>query len=148
MPSLNEPFVRQKLADLSQFLTEFESLATCDLETYQKDFVKRHAIEKLIELIVEIASDISRHVLEAHDATPPQTYYSTFEEMGKLGVLPASLAVSLAATTGLRNRLVHGYEKVQHEIVCHNLKPFLRNYKRFFVLINDYLESQTPATSV
>lgn len=142
MPSLSEPFVRQKLADLSQYLAEFETLAACDLATYQRDFVKRHAIEKLIELIVEVASDINRHILDVHNAVPPQTYYSTFEEMGNLGVLPASLAVSLAATTGLRNRLVHGYEKVQHEIVYHSLKSFLRNYKRYFVLMNDHLKSR------
>ncbi len=28
-----------------------------------------------------------------------------------------------------------------------NLKPFLRNYKRYFVLINDYLDTHTSPTS-
>jgi uncharacterized protein YutE (UPF0331/DUF86 family) len=143
MPALDDPLIRQKLAELSQYLDELEPLTACEFKEYQADYVKRHAIEKLLELIVEIASDITRHLVEAAGEAPPQTYYSTFDEAGKLGVLPESLAARLATTTGLRNRLVHGYEKIEHAIVHRSLKPFLRNYKRYFVLINDYLDTHT-----
>ena len=142
MAGLDKPLIREKLADLSQYFDELETLTSCGLEEYQEDYIKRHATEKLIELIVEIASDINRHIIEAGGQSPPQTYYSTFDEMGKMGVLPESLAARLASTTGLRNRLVHGYEKVQHAIVHRGLKPFLRNYERYFVLINDYLNAE------
>jgi len=84
MPNLDEPFIQRKLADLGQYLDELEPLAACTLVEYQTDYVKRHAIEKLIELVVETASDINRHVVEASGRAPPQTYYSTFDEMGKL----------------------------------------------------------------
>ncbi len=60
MPALDEPLIRQKLAELSQYLDELEPLTTCEFKEYQADYVKRHAIEKLLELIVEIASDINR----------------------------------------------------------------------------------------
>jgi uncharacterized protein YutE (UPF0331/DUF86 family) len=142
VPALDKPLIRERLADLSQYLDELEPLTACGFKEYQEDYVKRHAIEKLIELIVEIASDINRYIIEASGQAPPQTYYSTFDEMGKLEVLPASLATRLASTTGLRNRLVHGYEKIQHTIVYRGLESFLGNYKRYFVLINDYLDAQ------
>ncbi len=60
----------------------------CSLKEYQADHVKRYAVERLIELIVEYATDTNRHVVEVSGAAPPQTYYSTFEEMGKLVLFP------------------------------------------------------------
>jgi len=139
MPSFDEIFLNKKIASLRQYLGELELLATCDLKTYETDFVKRHAIEKLIELIVEIAADVNRHIISVDGREPASTYFSTFEEMGKLGIIPRSLVPKLASTTGLRNRLVHDYEKTDHKIVHQALKPLLRNYKKYFVLINDYL---------
>ncbi len=139
MPSLNKNLLKIKLRDLQQHLSEIETLAVLDLKTYQSDFVKRHATEKLIELIVEIASDINRQFIEFSGREPASTYFSTFEEMGEIGVLPKGLGAKLASTTGLRNRLVHRYEKIDHKAVHQALKPFVRDYQQYFILITDYL---------
>jgi uncharacterized protein YutE (UPF0331/DUF86 family) len=61
--------------------------------------------------------------------------------MAELNVLPRDLATRLASTTGLRNRLVHLYEKLSHESVYYSLKPLLKNYRQYLVLINDYLRT-------
>jgi uncharacterized protein YutE (UPF0331/DUF86 family) len=139
MRSLNKTLLVNKLGDLQQYLGEIETLASVDRKTYQADFVKRHAVEKLIELIVEIASDINREFINAAGREPAMTYFSTFEELGEIGVVPKALVAKLAQTTGLRNRLIHGYEKIDHKIVFQGLKPFVRDYKQYFVLISDYL---------
>lgn len=139
---LDREFVRQKQSLLIKYLDELEPLAKCSLDEYKADYVKRHAVEKLIELVVEYASDINHHIIESTGQAPPQTYYGTFEEVGKLGIIPGELAARLGSTTGLRNRLVHGYEKVSDDIVYYSLKPLLRNYKRYVALIDDYLTRQ------
>lgn len=139
---LDERFVRQKLGLLIARLDELEPLAGYSLQEYKADYTKRYAVERLIELIVECATDINRHVVEALGAAPPQTYYSTFEEMGKLGIIPRDAAARLGGTTGLRNRLVHGYEKVSHEIVYHSLKPLLRHYKQYVGWLDTFLNQQ------
>lgn len=141
MPSLNKNLIQTKLADLQKYLAELEPLTTLDFKTYQADYIKRHATEKLIELIVEIASDINRDFIEAFGRAPASTYFDTFEEMREIGILPIDLAPKLASTAGLRNRLVHRYEKINHKAVHQTLDSFLHNYnyKQYFVLINDYL---------
>jgi len=60
--------------------------------------------------------------------------------MGSSGVLPRALAVRLASTTGLRNRLVHGYEKVEHQIVHRSLKSLIRDYRQYLVKMSDYVQ--------
>jgi len=72
---------------------------------------------------------------------PPQTYYNAFAEMARHGVLPAELATRLASTTGLRNRLVHGYDDINHEIVRYSLQPLLRRYRKYVRLIEAVLSA-------
>lgn len=139
---LDKRFVRQKLGLLIARLDELAPLVVGTLDEYKTEHIRRYAVERLIELIVEIASDINRHVIEAAGAAPPQTYYSTFEEMGRLGVIPPEAAARLGATTGLRNRLVHGYEKVSHEIVYRSLEPLLHYYGQYVAWLDAYLSQQ------
>jgi len=142
MSSLNKELVQQKLADLTQYLDELSPLSTGSFDEYREDYVKRHAVEKLIELIVEIATDVNRHIIEVNNDTMPPTYFSTFAQMGELKILPKDLSARLASTTGLRNRLVHGYEKIEHKIVYRNIVPFLKDYQKFLVVIYDYLQTK------
>ncbi|PIZ26026.1 MAG: hypothetical protein COY47_02745 [Chloroflexi bacterium CG_4_10_14_0_8_um_filter_57_5] len=141
MLRLNKDLVCQKLIELAQYLDELEPLSAVSFEEYRADYVQRHAIEKLIELIVETASDINRHILETSGAAPPTTYFSTYDEIGAADILPKALTMRLASTTGLRNRLVHGYEKVEHQIVHRSLKPLIRDYRQYLVKLNDYVQS-------
>ena len=59
-------------------------------------------------------------------------------EMGELDILPEDL-IRLANTTGLRNRLVHRYEKLSHEAVYYSLKSLVKNYQQYLMLMSDYL---------
>ncbi len=138
---LDKALVRQKLAFVLEHLDELAPLTAIALDEYQRDVIKRHAAEKLIELVVGYATDVNQLVVEGAGRAVPQTYYNSFTAMAELGVLPRDLATRLANTTGLRNRLVHLYEKLSHETVYCSLTPLVKNYRQYIVLINDYLHS-------
>jgi uncharacterized protein YutE (UPF0331/DUF86 family) len=138
---LDKALIEQKLAFLIEHLDELEPLSAAALEEYKTDMIKRHAAEKLVELVVGYATDINQLIIEGMEHSVPQTYYSSFVTMQELSVLPQDLATRLANTTGLRNRLVHQYEKLSHEVVYYSLKPLLRNYRQYVVLIRDYLHT-------
>jgi len=139
---LDKALIRRKLGALLQHLNELEPLAQIALANYEKDPIRRHAAEKLIELIVEYATDINRAILDGLGKLPPQTYYNTFSEVANLGIIPASIMPRLASATGLRNRLVHRYEDIDNETVYYSLKPLLRNYRRYARLIEEYLQAE------
>ncbi len=141
MPSLNKDLVYRRMKDLANYLDEIEPLIANPLEEYQKDYVKRHAVEKLIELIVEIASDINRMIIEGKQGTSAESYFITFSQLGELKILPQELSSRLASTTGLRNRLVHHYEDVEHKIVYHSAVRLLKDYRQYFQLIEKYLQA-------
>ena len=70
------------------------------------------------------------------------TYYSSFARLGELEIIPEELARRLASTTGLRNRIVHRYEDVEHKIVYHSAVRLLKDYRRYFKLIGKYLDAK------
>ena len=141
MSSLNKVLVYRKMKDLDKYLGELEPLVSVTVTQYQKDYVKRHAVEKLIELIVEIASDINRLIIEGKQSAPPESYFSTFSQLGDLEILPKELSLHLASTTGLRNRLVHHYEDIEHKIVYHSAVRLVKDYRQYFQLIEEYLQA-------
>ncbi len=142
MPPLDREMLSQKLLDMTKYLDELASLRVPTFAEYKKDHIKRYAVERLIELIVEFATDINRHMVSALGESSPPTYYDTFAEMANLKILPKNLALRLASTTGLRNRLVHRYEEIDHKVVYHSIDPLLENYRKYAVVIYDYLEKK------
>jgi uncharacterized protein YutE (UPF0331/DUF86 family) len=72
MPDLRKEFILLKMQGLKTYLDEIKPLVEIAFTEYKKDYVKRHAVEKLIELIVELASDINRNVIEAQKGRPFQ----------------------------------------------------------------------------
>jgi uncharacterized protein YutE (UPF0331/DUF86 family) len=138
---LDKALIEQKLAFLIEHLDELEPLCNATLEEYKTDAIKRHAAEKLVELVVGYGTDINQLLVEGMGHSVPQTYYNSFVAMQELGVLPQDLSTRLANTTGLRNRLVHQYERLRHEVVYHSLKSLLKNYRQYVVLIRDYLRT-------
>lgn len=94
-------------------------------------------------MIVEVASDVNRSIVEAEGESPVETYYDTFAKLGELKVIPKELSIHLASTTGLRNRLVHWYEDIDHKIVYYSAVRLLKDYRRYFRSVEKYLLSKS-----
>jgi uncharacterized protein YutE (UPF0331/DUF86 family) len=59
---------------LIEHLDELEPLTTGTLEEYKSDAIKRHATEKLIELVVGYATDINQVIIKGAGHAMSQTY--------------------------------------------------------------------------
>ena len=62
---LDKAFLRRKLVALHGYLKELDAISQLTFVEYKTDFVRRHAAEKVVELIVEEAIDINRAIIEA-----------------------------------------------------------------------------------
>lgn len=59
---------------------------------------------------------ISKVILDV-DRPPASDYFNSFIDVAECGVIDMDFAVGIAPSSGLRNRLVHEYEKINDEIV-------------------------------
>lgn len=60
--------------------------------------------------------------------------------MGELGVLPQDLAVALAPSAGLHNRLVHEYEAIDDAIVIAAVRQAQDLYPQCIAAVERHLE--------
>ncbi|MCT7972745.1 type VII toxin-antitoxin system HepT family RNase toxin [Laspinema olomoucense] len=119
-------------------LQEFESVTE---EEYLNDFDLQLISERLIQLLVEAATDISSYLLvELHQVTP-STYVDSFILAGQNGIITQDLAATLSKSGGMRNRLVHNYDEINHKIVFFAISRALEEYSIYIRQVNNYLNS-------
>lgn len=104
---LNEDVIHQKLVAIAEYLDKLEPITEYSFKEYQDNYFTKHTAERLIELIVEAAVDINGLITTGSGEPPPKDYYTSFVRMGDLGVYPEEFGRRIAASAGLRNRLVH-----------------------------------------
>ena len=87
-------------------------------------------MERLLELLVQVATDIVAHLV-AEKGMTPASYRETFVIAGREGLLPEELAGRLTEAAGMRNVLVHLYEDIDYEIVAASVERALSDFRRF-----------------
>lgn len=88
-------------------------------------------VERLLHLIVEIACDINYHLIVQQKGHPPKSLFDSFLEMADLKIIPKKLALDLAPSAGLRNALVHMYDRVETLFIqksIHSIFTFFPEY--------------------
>lgn len=126
---MSPEIIKEKIGRIFEYLQVLKKYQNISYE----DFLEDHhfTIERILELLVTTASDILMHKMALGQESLPTTLRATFLRAGELGWLPADLAENLARAAAMRNLLVHGYEKVDLQIVFQSIRPALRDYTAF-----------------
>ncbi len=131
--------IREKLIKLLSHLEELDNLSHYSFEEYQKNIMIRYSTERLIQLMVDLALDINNILLSSLGKQPASDYYNSFIDLIELEVLDEDFAYSIAPTTGIRNRLIHEYEKIDNRIIYENISKFISTYKKYTAKINKFI---------
>ena len=131
--------IQSKLSFLFDYYEELRSFKNISFNKYQSEKIVKRGMERLLQLIVEVASDINSLILLYAGKKTPESYYDSFIALGKIRVLNLKLAKELAQTSGLRNRLVHEYGEYRDEIVYRNIKKFCKIYAKYIKIIQKFL---------
>jgi len=131
--------VMEKLHIMRKYIDELEAVGQLSYEEYQNDSLKRYAIERLIQLIVDLAVDINNLILAHLKQPASRDYFNSFIELGEADVLPVEFAVSMAPCTGMRNRLVHQYESIDSEIIYRSIPKTIDNFGKYMKYIDQYV---------
>ena len=133
--------IESKLSLLVNYYNEISSLKNISYHEYQQNKIVKRGIERLLQLMVEVASDINNLLILHVGEKVPESYYDSFIALSKIKVLNSNLAKELAKTAGLRNRLVHEYGEYKDEIVYRNIKKFCIIYARYIRFVQKFIEN-------
>jgi uncharacterized protein YutE (UPF0331/DUF86 family) len=132
---LSPDVLARKLAKLRVFLSDLRPYEGASPPTVEED---HYQVERLLQLLVEVATDILAHEL-ARLGVVPASYRDTVRKAVEEGLLPEELGESLERAAGLRNLLVHLYEDLDMEILAASVEPALNDFGEFLKLFQERL---------
>lgn len=138
---VKKELIRRKLNKLIEYLNELSNIADFTFEDYLGNYFIKRTAERLIQLIIEVATDINGHIAVDAGNSPPKNYFESFIKLSELGVLDRVLADKLAPSTGMRNRLVHEYDEIDDKIVYDGIPQAIDLYKIYISKIEKYINN-------
>jgi len=131
--------VRRKLARIRRNLDELGFVEGLTPDEYGDDYVRRKAVERMLQEVVEAAVDVNLHVARALGRPTPPDYYESFLRAGESGLIPPELGRRLAPSAGLRNRLVHEYDEIDDAIVLESVSEARSLFRSFVEAVESFL---------
>jgi uncharacterized protein YutE (UPF0331/DUF86 family) len=136
---VDKEIIRRKVATIIENLEVIEPIKNMKIDEYIEDVYRRKATERLLQELIEAAIDINTHIIVQTGNTAPDDYYESFIKLGKLKIISADLAEKLAPSAGLRNRLVHEYDLLEHSMVLEAVRTAEELYPEYVKEIEDYI---------
>ena len=142
MSPTDREIIRRKLAVIVENINALEPVKKMTREEYSEDIYKRKAAERLLQELIEAAIDINTHIIVQTGGIVPDDYYGSFIKAGELKIISANLAEKLAPSAGLRNRLVHEYDLLDHSLVLEAVRMAVELYPEYVREIEGYISGQ------
>lgn len=137
--------VHSRLREIRALLDDLESVGEVTAETLEQDRITRHAVERILTQVVELAVAINSHLAAAFLDEAPVEYQASFRRAAEVGALPEALAEELAPSAGQRNILVHRYLDVDPQAVAEGATAALRAYRSYVREIATFVADRTEA---
>jgi len=119
----------RKLETLDITLGELYSLGKVTIEQLENDWRTRRAIERNLQILVEIVVDICQRFLSISGQAPGTTSTEAVQRCIDLGVLSDFEAYQRMVQ--FRNFIVHRYERIDVEILVGMINRHLDDFERF-----------------
>lgn len=117
-PAFQPDVVQTRLGLIRDLLGDLEQLAPSDVGALNSDRIRRHATERILTQLVELAVSINSHLAVTRGGEAPTSYRESFAAAARLGAIDEDLRSRLAPSVGLRNVLVHEYVEIDLTMVA------------------------------
>jgi len=133
--------LRGKLDLMTTYLDRLKAYESVTLEEYLADYDKQLVVERLLQLIIQVALDLNRYFLKQLQVEQPAKNFDGFIEIAKHGIITSELAEILAESGSLRNRLVHVYDEINPVLVYRSIQKALQYYPIYQRQVTAYIDS-------
>lgn len=132
--------VREKLVELTGYLSDLKAQQKLSWEEFQRNVMLRRGIERTLQMAIECLLDIGNILIALHKWRAPENNRAVFQVLAEQGIIPAEALQRYEKMAGFRNILVHEYTKIEPAIVYGTLKRGLTDIERFREYILAHLQ--------
>ena len=138
---LDKEFISEKFKNISEYLSETEEVLKVDDAMIARDFRLLRTLERNFQLIVDELVDVNVYLIRELELKTADDFQSTFRILAEANILPSDLAERMAPVVGLRNMLVHRYEKINKNLFVRQVRNEYSDFIQYLTCVNDYLTS-------
>lgn len=131
----------RRLTMIAELLGELEKMSSTDASVLRRDPMTRYAVERILTLLVDLATGLNSHLLVTRIGAIPETARDSFIRLADAGVLNQELAERLAPSVGMRNLLIHQYADVDLNLVAAAVVKAHRDYSDYLRALAAYINS-------
>jgi len=134
-----------KLANLQRRLSQLRSWEIGSLEDFRENSLVRSAVERALQVCVEIMVDIAERLLALEGRSPGATSAENLEAVAELGAIadPETYANMIR----FRNLVVHRYEYVDPDMLYSIVQNELTDFEIFAAEIRHFVEERDEPES-
>ena len=121
--------VAAKLQNLDRVLVELRSLGELSPARLEQDWIVRRAVERDLQLLVEVVIDVCQRLLSVAGQTPATSAADAIARCVEIGVLRSPAPYQ--EMVRFRNFIVHRYEYIDAAIVAKVVNEELRGFEQF-----------------
>lgn len=126
---MNNGVLIAKLNSLETTLNELRSLGKLTTVQLKDDWRTRRAVERDLQIAVEVVIDVCQRIIAIHGQTPAATGADAIDRCVQLGVLSGNAAYGKMVQ--FRNFVVHRYENIDLDIITDIVNHRLNDFDAF-----------------
>jgi uncharacterized protein YutE (UPF0331/DUF86 family) len=120
--------VQIRLRMIEELLDDLTTIEGVSSEDLRRDRMLRHAVERILTQVVDLAVSVNSHVAAAQLGMAPQDYRSSFTLAHQAGLVDSDLTKRLQQSVGLRNVLTHEYVDADLDLIASAVGTALADY--------------------
>ena len=133
--SIDYILLSKKIELLKGYLTELKDIIAFEEKEILNDSLKYHSTERLFQLVVDIMIDINIHLIRELGNKAPDDLTSTFIALSEIEILDKDFAQKIKGIAGLRNMVVHRYEKLDKSTFIKILKTNFSDFEKYLGIV-------------
>ena len=138
---VNENVINNKLKELNKNLKQLRNYQGINAKQLNNNMSKLWAIERGLQLSIQIILDIGNHIL-ADKGITVENYADIFQKLINQEIIPKEYGKRIKGMAGFRNILVHEYTEVDLNVIVEVLENSLDDFEKFAFYINRHLENE------
>jgi len=140
--TIRRQFIEDKITIAEEYLNKARGIFSSmkDEEILQSE-LNLHTLERYLQLIVDAVLDINNHLIKELDLELAKDLKGTFEILSDNNILEKTFANKISKVVGLRNLIVHQYEKVDNTKFLKNFRKHSLDFDEYFKQLINYIEN-------
>ena len=131
--------VRDRESRIRRYVADLRDMSAISDAAFLENRERQYAVLHALQLAIEAAVEIATHICAADNLGMPSSYAEAFDLLENARVVDRALADDLRRMARFRHRIVHFYAQIDLGLVYRLLQDRLRDFDRYLVAIEQYL---------